>query len=136
MKKFQKKIKKEIRQVFDARKLFDWWSVPHFMFGIVMALAAISFSWPTFYTFIGMFILALLWELLEKYVRLSEAPGNGWIDVVLPLLAFVMTFLLVDQAALNHERHLGLLTITTLLYGFVNLIAWQARFDKDEDFLG
>lgn len=123
-------------QIFDAKKLFDWWSVPHFMFGIVTALFAISFTWPAPYVFLGTLVLALLWELLEKYVRLSEAPGNGWIDVVLPLIAFVMTYLLVDQAALNHDRHLGLLTITLLLYFFINLIAWRARFEKDQDFLG
>ena len=133
MKRLKQKLKKEI---FDAKKLFFFFSVPHFMFGIVMALFAISFSWPASYTFLGMLVLALLWELLEKYVRLSEAPGNGWVDVVLPLLAFVITYLLVDQAALNHDRHLGLLTITLLLYLFINLIAWRARFEKDEDFLG
>jgi hypothetical protein len=128
--------KKQKHPIFDAHKLFDWWSVPHFMFGVVTALFAISYSWPAFETFVGTLILALLWELLEKYVRLSEAPGNGWIDVVLPLLAFVMTYLLVDQAALNHDRHVGLLTITLLLYVFINMIAWRARFEKDEDFLG
>ncbi|MBP7060672.1 MAG: hypothetical protein KBA91_01690 [Candidatus Moranbacteria bacterium] len=130
------KHKRKKKDIFNPTKLFDWWSVPHFMFGIVMALAAISFSWPTFLTFVVTLILALLWELLEKYVRLSEAPGNGWVDVALPLLAFVTTYLLVDQATLNHDRHLGLLTITLLLYVFINLIAWRARFEKDEDFLG
>jgi len=132
--KKQKKRKK--RSLLDPKKLFDWWSVPHFMFGIVMALFAISFSWPAFYTFLGTLALALLWELLEKYVRLSEAPGNGWVDVVLPLMAFVTTYILVDQATLNHDRHLGLLTITLLLYGFINMLAWRARFEKDGDFLG
>lgn len=129
-------MKKKSEDIFDANKLFDWWSVPHFMFGIVMALMAIFFSWPALNTFFGTLVLALLWELLEKYVRLSEAPGNGWIDVVLPLFAFVITYLLVDQAELNHERHLGLLVITTLLYLFINIIAWRARFEKDEEFLG
>jgi len=134
MKKRRKK--KSLKTLFDPNKLFDWWSVPHFMFGIVTALSAISFGWPAFLAFSGTLILALLWELLEKYVRLSEAPGNGWVDVVLPLFAFVMTYFLVDQAALNHERHVGLLLITTLLYVFINFIAWRARFEKDEEFLG
>ena len=128
--------RKNLQQIFDPKKLFDWWSVPHFMFGIVTALMAISFSWNAFYTFIGTLVAALLWELLEKYVRLSEAPGNGWVDVVLPLIAFVMTYLLIDQAKIDHDRHLGLLTITILLYGFINLLAWRARFEKDYDFLG
>jgi hypothetical protein len=131
-----KKRTKKSERIFDASKLFDWWSVPHFMFGIVTALLAISLSWPAFPTFMGMLILALLWELLEKYVRLSEAPGNGWVDVVLPLIAFVMTYFLVDQAELHHDRHVSLLLITTLLYLFINFIAWRARFEKDEEFLG
>lgn len=129
-------MKKKKQQIFDPNKLFDWWSVPHFMFGIVTCLAAISFFWNVFYAFVGTLVLALLWELLEKYVRLSEAPGNGWVDVILALLGFVITLLLVDQAALNHDRHLGLLTITSLLYLFINMIAWRARFEKDGDFLG
>jgi hypothetical protein len=129
-------MKKAVRDIFDANKLFDWWSVPHFMFGIVTALMAISFSWSPVYVFGGTLVAALLWELLEKYVRLSEAPGNGWVDVVLPLLSFVTTWILIDRATLNHERHLGLLLITTLLYLFINMIAWRARFEKDEEFLG
>ena len=129
-------MKKQRKQIFNANKLFDWWSVPHFMFGIVTCLAAISFSWDILSTFFGTLVLALLWELLEKYVRLSEAPGNGWVDVILALIGFVITLQLVDQAALNHERHLGLLTITVLLYLFINIIAWRARFEHDRDFLG
>ncbi len=128
--------KKTSKDIFDPNKLFDWWSVPHFMFGIVTALMAISFYWSAFDAFVGTLIAALLWELLEKYVRLSEAPGNGWADVVLPLIAFVATYFLVDQATLNHERHLGLLLITVLLYLFINMIAWRARFEQDEEFLG
>lgn len=129
-------MKKQQRLIFDANKLFDWWSVPHFMFGVVICLAAISFSWPIFLAFIMTLILALLWELLEKYVRLSEAPGNGWVDVVLALTGFVITLLLIDQAELNHERHVGLFVMTLLLYLFINMIAWRARFEKDEEFLG
>lgn len=127
-------MKQKLRELFDPKRLFDWWSVSHFMFGIVMALAAISFFWSVFLTFLATLVLAILWELLENFVRLEEAPGNGWADVALPLLAFAVTYLLVDQAALNHERHLGLLTITILLYGFINFIAWRARFEKDRDF--
>lgn len=129
-------MKKQKRYpLFSAKKLFDWWSVPHFMFGIVTALFAISFSFDAIVIFLGTLVLALLWELLEKFVRLSEAPGNGWVDVVLPLLAFLMTYILVDRAALNHDRHIGLFTITLLLYGFINMIAWRARLEKDRDFL-
>jgi|SRR6185369_2620354 len=126
--------KKHKQSVFKLNKMFDWWSVPHFMFGMVTALSAITFYWPTFDLFLITLVLALLWELLEKKYRLSEAPGNAWVDVVLPLMAFVMTYLLVDTSKLNHEGHVGLLTITLLLYGVINMLAWQARFAKDKQF--
>lgn len=129
-----KKIKKHRPIRWD--KLFDWWSVPHFMFGMVMVLISITFSLPTAYTFFATLYLALFWELLEKRFRLSEAPGNGGMDVILPLLAFWVTYFMVNKAALNHEGHVGLLTVVSLVYGFVNMIAWRARFEQDASFRG
>lgn len=124
------------RKILRWSKMFDWWSVPHFMFGMVTALCAITFEWPAFDIFLITTILALLWELLEKKYRLSEAPGNAWVDVVLALLAFVTTYLLVDTSPLNHEGHVGLLTITLMLYCVINMLAWRARWDHDKQFMG
>src|SRR3989344_2504007 len=99
--------KKHKLKIFRLDKMFDWWSVPHFMFGMVAALSAITFEWPAFEVFLITLVMALLWELLEKKYRLSEAPGNAWVDVVLPLMAFVMTYILVDTSTLNHDGHVG-----------------------------
>lgn len=128
-------MNKAVRDMFVIDRLFDWWSVPHFMFGIVMALMAVSFAWSPWYAFVGTLVIALLWELLEKYVRLSEAPGNAWVDVALPLISFVGTLFLVDQTAFNHERYLDLLFMTTLFFLFINMIAWRARLRKEKEFL-
>lgn len=126
--------KKHKQNIFRFNRMFDWWSVPHFMFGMVTALLAITFIWPAFELFLITLVLALLWELLEKKYRLSEAPGNAWVDVLLPLIAFVMTYYLVDTSTLNHDGHVGLLTITLMLYCVINMLAWRARYARDRQF--
>lgn len=121
-------------RLFDMKKLFDWWSVPHFLFGMITALTAIVFSFPTSYAFFATLYLALFWELLEKKYRLSEAPGNALIDILLPLSAFGITLLLVNRTDPNPEHHTALLIAVSLLYLCVNFFAWRARFDRDREF--
>lgn len=118
------------------RRLFDGWSVPHFLFGVVAATAAIAFSWPLVTTFVAMLVIAIAWEYFERRVEIREAFGNPWMDIILPVLAFGCTLLLVDQAPLHREEHIGLFVSATGLFLFVNAAAWKARFEKDRDFLG
>lgn len=115
-------------------KAFDWWSVPHFLFGMVMALGALVFSLPVFPFFFVTLILAIFWELLEKRYRIREASSNTLIDILLPLIAFVITLFLVDQADANPEHHRSLFTIVSLLYSSINFFAWRARFNRDGEF--
>ena len=124
------------KRLVNLKKLIDPWSVPHFMFGIVMALAAAAFAWPAMQAFFGIIILAILWELLEMRFRLSEAPGNAWMDVLLPLIAFTATYPLVSDPAISNERRLPLLVIALILYGMTNYLSWRARFERDRDFQG
>ena len=121
---------------FNPKKLFDWWSVPHFMFGMVTALAALAFSLSVPRVFLATLALAIVWELLEKRYRISEAPGNGAVDVILPLIAFAITLVLVDRADPNPDHHMALLIVATLLYIFVNFFAWRARIERDREFQG
>lgn len=118
------------------RRLLDPWSVPHFLFGATMALAAITFVWPLFITFVATLIAAVLWEYFERYAAIREASGNPWMDVILPALAFGLTLPLVDQAPLQEEHHLALFVSVLLLFAFTNAAAWRARLQRDRDFLG
>lgn len=125
-----------MQRLFDPKKLFDWWSVPHFLFGMVMALFAIVFSLPLSYVLFMMFFLALLWEILEQRYILFEIPVNVMIDILLPFLSFGITSILVARADPDPERVSGLLIIVFLLYCVINFFAWRARFDRDREFLG
>lgn len=122
------------RRFIDVKKLIDPWSVPHFLFGVVMAFAVIAFASPVFMTFFATLGLALLWELLERYFRLREVPENAWMDVLLPLISFTAIYTFAINANLDVERGQALFVVSFLIYMCVNFFAWRARFDHDRDF--
>ncbi|MDP3957799.1 MAG: hypothetical protein Q8Q10_04875 [bacterium] len=120
----------------DMKKLIDPWSVPHFLFGVAVAFSVIVFDLPVFTIFFAVFFLALLWERLEQYFRLREAPENVWMDILLPLIAFTTTFFFANGADMSDDQNRSLLVISILVYIFVNFFAWRARFEHDRDFQG
>lgn len=123
-------------QFFDARKLVDFWSVPHFLFGTILAMITITFDFPIGYMFFATLYLAIFWELIEMRWRLSEAPENGFIDIVLALIGFLVTFPLVDRVDVNFQSHNSLLIVTAILFLCLNFFAWRARFENDQEFQG
>lgn len=135
---WRKKIstRQRIRERFmNIKKILDPWSVPHFLFGVVMAFGTIIFLWPAVPLFFVTFFLALVWEWLEARFHLREAPGNAWMDILLPLIAFTATFLFAAFIDINEERGRAFFTVVVLLYIFTNFFAWRARFERDRDFL-
>lgn len=117
-------------------RLLDPWSVPHFLFGMVMALGVITFDWPLFPTLFILLSTAFLWEYAERSWGILERKGNPGMDIALPVLAFGLTFLLVDQALLHTEKSFALFVSVLLLFIFANAAAWRARIQKDKSFLG
>ena len=117
------------------RTLIDFWSVPHFLSGVVAALFAILFSIPLQPVFFAVLALAILWEFLEMRFQLREASWNVASDIVLPLIAFPLTAAFVLRAVPDEEHRAGLFLLALVLYIYTNVIAWQARLDHDSDFL-
>ncbi|MGB5018942.1 MAG: hypothetical protein WBO66_04390, partial [Candidatus Moraniibacteriota bacterium] len=74
-----------------SKKSLDWWSIPHFLFGVVMAFLALVLAWPLSFTFGAMLIIAILWEGFERRIRIRESRSNSKMDILLPLLAFLLT---------------------------------------------
>ncbi|OIP58883.1 MAG: hypothetical protein COZ29_00995 [Candidatus Moranbacteria bacterium CG_4_10_14_3_um_filter_45_9] len=119
-----------------AKKLLDYWSMPHFLFGTVSALFAVTFSLSVVYMFFVTLCLAIFWELLEMRFRLRETKGNSSMDVLLSLLSFGITFILVDRIDANIQNHGSLLIVTSILFLCLNFFAWRARFEHDGEFQG
>jgi hypothetical protein len=115
-------------------RLFDIWSVPHFLFGVVAAMIAAVFSFPFFETLLIVLALAVAWEFIETAFGISEYGWNMLTDIVLPLAAFIVTTLLVDRADIDRDHRVALLVISVMVYVFTNVIAWQARLNGDREF--
>jgi hypothetical protein len=114
--------------------LIDFWSVPHFLFGVVMALAAVVFGLSAWLTFFATFVIAILWEILEARFDLGEISSNVISDILLPLLIFPGVFFFASRSGVSQEHRILFLVITFSFYTYVNAIAWKARLDGDPDF--
>src|SRR5688572_8032666 len=53
----------------------DWWSIPHFVAGVLFALIGIPIAFV-----VG---IATMWEIVEIYAHTKEHPQNRVVDVVL-----------------------------------------------------
>lgn len=115
-------------------KLIDFWSVPHFLFGVVTALFGTVFGFPFWSMFFMTLAIAIAWEIFEARFKLGEVSWNIASDIVLPLIAFPATFLLADRPEVSAEHRLLVFIIAFSLYAYTNVISWRARLDGDPDF--
>jgi uncharacterized membrane protein YjjP (DUF1212 family) len=116
------------------RNFIDFWSVPHFMAGVVSALVAVVFVLSPVPMFFATFVLAILWELFEARFKLGEVLWNVGSDIVLPLIAFLIIYIFASRPELSAEHRVLLLVIASSIYVYTNAISWQARIDGDQDF--
>lgn len=123
------------RDWWQRGRAFDLWSVPHFLFGILMAslpqLIGISFLTALALTI----IFAMLWEIFEKVIGVKESIRNILLDIVLPIFAFTLTSFILLAYPL-HTNDLLVVTIAVLtLYIFTNLSGWRAYRRRQRDFI-
>jgi hypothetical protein len=56
-------------------RYLDWWSVPHFLGGVLLAMFGIGVAWVA--------ALAVAWECIELASRVEEYPTNRVCDLAL-----------------------------------------------------
>lgn len=116
------------------RQSIDYWSVPHFLLGTLVALIGGVFSLPAWPLLFVTLIVAVLWEIVEMRLRIRETRLNVASDIVLPLLAYVATLWLTGGTDMTHERMIALLIVAVIFYVLANYAAWAARMSLDPDF--
>jgi len=118
------------------KKVIDFWSIPHFLFGTLLTFVTIAFHLSVIKMFFVTAFLAIVWEGIEMKWRLSEAPRNGFADILLALVGFGVTFFFVDRFPVDPDRYDSLLIFTSILFLCLNFFAWRARFEHDQEFQG
>lgn len=124
------------KSVHRLKGFIDYWSMPHFLLGTLVALFGRVLEYPAIPLFFVTIFIAILWELVEMQLRIRETRINVVSDICMPLLAYVVTLWLVGGERTTHEQRVALLIVTIVLYSLINYEAWRARFERDPDFLG
>jgi hypothetical protein len=114
--------------------LIDFWSMPHFLLGTLVAMVSSVFGYPALPFFFVTLAIAILWEFIEMRFNIHEARINVTSDIITPLFAFMITRWIVGAQTMSHEQHVALLIITIIFYTLVSYAAWRARYDDDPDF--
>lgn len=123
--------KKPKRDWWQKGRAFDLWSIPHFLFGILMAflppLTGISFLTALALTL----ILAMLWEIYEKFVQIRETVQNSLLDIILPIVAFTLTSYVLRIYSFRYDELLVAAGAVFILYAFTNISGWLTYRRRD-----
>lgn len=114
---------------------FDLWSIPHLLFGVLMGMAP-SLTGLSFLSSIALtVILALLWEIYEKFAGIRETVQNSLLDIVLPIAAFTLTSFILLTFPPHPDDLLVVAGAIFIIYAFTNISGWRAYRRRDRDFL-
>ncbi len=127
----EKKIK---RDWWQKGKAFDLWSIPHFLFGVLMAFLPPFTGMSLLAALALTLILALAWEMYEKFVDIKETVQNSLLDVILPICAYVLTSYVLRTYSFQNEDLLVVATAIFALYLFTNISGWLAYRRRHRDF--
>jgi len=127
--------KRTKRDWWQKGRAFDLWSIPHFLFGILTAflppLIGISFLTALALTI----ILAMLWEVYEKFVDIKETVQNSLLDIILPIVAFTATSYALRIRPFSSDEIVVAAVAVSLLYLFTNISGWLAYRRRNRDFI-
>lgn len=78
-------------------KYIDFWSAPHFLFGVLLGQVSRAFQVSLIFTGIAVVLVAILWEIFERIENIPEEKSNGIVDVVLAIFGFaIITFIVTN----------------------------------------
>jgi hypothetical protein len=104
----------------------DLWSIPHFVFGILTALAPAFIGISTKTALIWTIILGLLWEVYEKLAHIEETVLNSLFDIILPLAAFAITTYLLTRFPIYTDTQRIIGVVVFIIYIAINTLGWMA----------
>jgi hypothetical protein len=115
-------------------RALDLWSIPHFLFGVITGMVPFLTDLSPSAALLLTCLLALGWEVGEFFFGIKETLLNSLFDIVLPIVAFVLTFQLLLALSL-HIDDLRVLAIGVVaVYAFTNISGWLAFRRRAHEF--
>lgn len=85
-------------------KAFDFWSIVHFLLGMLFAFIFLRINFSFEISLIVFLIIAIIWEMIEKgfdkrfyHVVLKETIWNHITDIVFDILGFLISWKLLSS---------------------------------------
>lgn len=123
------------KDFWEKGRAFDLWSIPHFIFGMIMAMLPYTTNISLAASFALMLLLAILWELYEKVIKINETLTNNMFDVILPVISFIFVAMIVGQIQLSKQSAVVILSGLILVYLFTNISGWLAFRRRQREFM-
>lgn len=116
-------------------RAFDLWSIPHFLFGVLMAFSpgVTGISLPTALSLT--IILAMLWEVYEKFIDIKETVQNILLDIILPIASFMLTSYMLHRFPLSDEQRMLFGGAVLALFAYTNISGWLAFRNRNRAFM-
>ena len=116
-------------------RAFDLWSIPHFLFGILMAFLPQLVGISVLTALSLMIILAMVWEIYEKFIDIKETIQNSLLDIILPVVAFMLASRLLAAYPL-HSDDLKVFAVAIFsIFLFTNISGWRAYRRRKREFM-
>jgi len=110
-----------------AGQWVDLWSIPHTLFGVMVAFIAVLIGVRLVIAFGAAAALAAFWEVFERVsgVGHTEAPTNSLMDMVLALIGFGLGVLILRRIKSEDGRRV-FIAIVAVIWGLSNFLGWLA----------
>ncbi len=112
----KKSTKNNLEPSFDDGVYLDFWSVVHFLSGVILGLIFILFNLDLRSALLASFGLAALYELWEIFMKLSEDVPNVIMDIFLVVSGTYLPFTFLARLSSNTT------TLTLIILMLVQLI--------------
>lgn len=114
-------------RVFWEQPVLDLWTIPHFLTGVLIALAVRALGANVFLGFLASAALAVLWELFENLLHVSDAEflSNQFADILFTQIGFLVTILLIRE---KHQKKLlsRIGIIVSVVFVITVVLGWAA----------
>ena len=94
-------------------KYLDYWSIIHFLTGIILGIGTFIISLHPLVSFILIFILLSSYEWIEMLVRVSEGFENILLDVIIGSLGAGISIFVLPEI-LSEQNILGILSLAVI----------------------
>jgi TctA family transporter len=110
------------------RSFFDFWAIPHFLFGFIAFYLLQKFDFKKISAFVVTIILAILWEFFEIYIGVVEQLSNRFADVFWTFLALIILISLKKNGFKNDKK---LFWWSFAIFWLVTVLGWTAFFFRE-----